>query len=231
MAVRPLVPFDVDGQTLRMPLDARPAGGSDAHLTVLYNGLEYGFWRAQVDRAARVITVAAGRKIPISGDGLNAAATASRFGNFAGRIRYQELESGAIDHALFMGTSVTASAFVWPALKSDGDHDAALDYPPMGTRFQLDPSYMTDERLAGYPQWKRAVLRALRDYGGFVGDTTSNEWTAMPIESGSGYTSFGLADPFVTYAAQTIPSTIRSRSTAPVTASTLRAESTGPSCE
>ena len=193
-------PFNVDGQTLRMPLDARPAAGDDAHLTVLYNGLEYGFWRAEVDRDARVISVSAGRKIPIDGDGLDAAATASRFGNFAGRIRYQELEAGVIDHALFMTASVNANTFVYPARKSDGNEDAALDYPPMGTHFQLDPSYMTDERLAGYPPWKRAVLRALRDYGGFIGDSTSNSWTAMPLESGSGYTSFGLPDPFLTYA-------------------------------
>ena len=76
----------------------------------------------------------------------------------------------------------------------------------MGTRFQLA---MTDDQIDALdaPAWKKAVLRALKNYGGYLGDSSSSAWTATPFESGSDYTSFGLPDPFVTFAiSQDLPS-------------------------
>jgi hypothetical protein len=192
-------PYDVDGLTLRMPIQASPAGGSDHHLTVVYNGYEWGFWDARVDRASRTITVGAGRKVPIYGDGLSAAGTSARFANMAGRIRIQELRAGEINHALFMSSNSIASSYVYPAQKSDGGRDASAGYPPMGTRFQLA---MTEGQIDALdvPFWKKTVLRALKNYGGYLGDSTSSPWSALSFESGSDYTSFGLPDPFVTFA-------------------------------
>ena len=69
----------------------------------------------------------------------------------------------------------------------------------MGTRFQLQ---ISDEELARFPPWKQTVLRAFRDYGGFLGDTTESPWSFAAIESGSTYTSFGLEDRMVTFARQ-----------------------------
>ena len=146
-----------------------------------------------------MLTYNAGRKIRIDGDGLNSAATASRFGNLAGRIRAQEMEAGQINHGFFMAASTTATTSVYPAAKSDGNNDPAAGYPPMGTRFQLQ---ISDEELARFPPWKQTVLRAFRDYGGFLGDTTESPWTFAAIESGSSYTSFGLEDRMVTFARQ-----------------------------
>jgi hypothetical protein len=192
-------PYEVDGEKVRMPIEARPAGGSDHHLTIVYNGYEYGFWDAHVDLLTRTIRVGAGRKIPINGDGLSAAGTAARFGNLAGRIRIQELRAGVINHALFMSSNSIASSSVYPAEKSDGWRDAANGYPPMGTRFQLA---MTDDQIDALnaPDWKKAVLRALKNYGGYLGDSSSSPWTVLSFESGSDYTSFGLIDPFAVFA-------------------------------
>ena len=82
----------------------------------------------------------------------------------------------------------------------------------MGSRFQLDPRYMTNERLATYPPWKRAVLRAIRDYGFYLGDSTDRPLKVFPIESGTSYTSFGLPDPWVRYArAHDVPSSFDTR--------------------
>jgi hypothetical protein len=194
-----VAPYEVDGERVRMPIEARPAGGSDRHLTIVYNGYEYGFWDAHVNLLTRTIRISAGRKIPLHGDGLSAAGTAARFGNLAGRIRMQELRAGVINHALFMASNSIASSYVYPAQKSDGNNDAGAGYPPMGTRFQLA---MTDAQIDALdvPPWKRAVLRALKNYGGYMGDSTSAAWTALSFESGSDYTSFGFIDPFAVYA-------------------------------
>ena len=72
-----------------------------------------------------------------------------------------------INHAIFMSASTTGSRLRLPG--AEVGRPAGAGYPPMGTRFQLDPSYATDAWLAGFPAWKRAILRALRDYGGYLG--------------------------------------------------------------
>ena len=193
-------PYAIDGKQVRLPKGAKPASGDDSHLAIVYDGEHWGCYRARIDEPAHVIRCEAGRRIPIGGVGLHAADTASRFPSLGGRIRFQELDAGRIDHALFAASSQIAYTWVYPAEKSDGRWGPRGGYPPMGTRFQLDPAYMTDARLATYPRWKRALLRAIRDYGFYLGDSTNRSLKVFPIESGSGYTSFGLADPWVTYA-------------------------------
>jgi hypothetical protein len=192
--------YAVDGKHVRVPRGAQPAAGADHHLAIVYRGMHWGFYDASVDRETREIHCGAGRKVPIDGVGLHAAETAARFPSLAGLIRYQEVAAGHIDHALFAASSQVAYDWVYPAEKSDGKKSTGEGYPPMGTRLQLDPAYMTDERLAQYPPWKRPVLRAIRDYGFYLGDSTDASLKLLPFESGTSYTSFGLPDPWVRYA-------------------------------
>jgi hypothetical protein len=199
-------PYDIDGAQIRMPASAHPAGcvqdaRSDRHLGVVYNGYEYGMWNVRIDAANRVIYPETGRKVPVSGDGLNASCTNARFACLAGRIRYQELEAGRIDHALFATTNHLRTGSVYPARQgSTNNPSLGSDWPQNGTRVQLDPSYATDQWLARFPAWKQAILRALRDYGAYFGDDTSSPMTFTSFESGTGYTALGLADPFEKYA-------------------------------
>ena len=51
------------------------------------------------------------------------------------------------------------------------------------------------------PDWQKTILRAMAHYGMFVGDTGGSPW-GVQFESGSTYTSFGQADPWVTWAKQ-----------------------------
>jgi hypothetical protein len=51
------------------------------------------------------------------------------------------------------------------------------------------------------PEWKKVVLRALRRYGMFVGDTGGPGFQ-IQAESGSSFTSFGAEDPWVTLGRQ-----------------------------
>jgi hypothetical protein len=192
--------YGIDGRRVRLPDGAEPSSGDDHHLAVVYDGEHWGCYGTDVDHERRIIRCESGRRVPIDGDGLHAAETAARFPSLAGRIRFQELDAGRIRHALFATSSQIASTHVFPAEKSDGERDAAQGYPPMGTRFQLDPDYMTEERLkSDYPPWKRALLRAVRDYGFYLGDSTASPLKLVPIESGTSYTSLGLDDPWQEY--------------------------------
>ena len=110
----------IDGEMIRVPQGARPAGGSDHHMTIVQpDGWEYDLWNAQPVQNG-VLNYDSGRSISVEGDGLNSAATASRFGNMAGQVRAQELEEGHVNHALFMAASTIASNAVYPAALNPG---------------------------------------------------------------------------------------------------------------
>jgi hypothetical protein len=63
----------------------------------------------------------------------------------------------------------------------------------MGAHFFLDMSE-SEIVASGAPAWKQTIMRAMARYGMFVGDTGGG---FIKIESGSSFTSFGNADPWV----------------------------------
>lgn len=199
-------PYAVAGKLVHLPAGARPAAGSDHHLAVIDDGYEWGFWNAQVDHAAHVITGAGtlgeglvGRKVPLSGSGLNASCTAARFPCLAGIIRAQELAAGEINHSLFMTVHCTNGTGVYPSdITTKPECTDPTDAPPMGARFQLNMSDAQIDALP-VPAWKKTILRAMAHYGLYVGDITGSPW-GLIFESGSSYTSFGQEDEMVKFA-------------------------------
>lgn len=202
----------IEGMQVRIPDAARQAGGTDAHLTVVdqSTGWEWNLWEVKEKPAGGgTLQTGWGGRTRIDGDGLGGMATAAGFGNLAGIIRAQELESGEIRHALFMVVGCTSKDWVWPA------NQAALpcvdqglpdeNAVPDGARFQLDISDAEIDALA-VPSWKKAILRAMARYGMYVGDTNGLAYWQLEAESGQTYTSFGMPDPLVQYAiAQGLP--------------------------
>jgi hypothetical protein len=193
-----------------LPAGAAPSGrwplpeetSWDSHLTVVdqKSGWEYDMWNVwRVDHGQREIEASWGGRTKIAGDGLGSAAIAANYGSFAGVIRPQELAAGRIDHALVMNVPCTKGK-VWPATGTGRlCADAGLPSrgaPYMGSRYQLA---ISAEKLSTYPSWQRAILRALKQYGAYVADTTGLEedWS-LKFESRAGYTSLGHEDPFVT---------------------------------
>jgi hypothetical protein len=208
----------IEGHQIRIPDAARPAAGGDGHMTVVQpDGWEYDFWRVGTKpRGGGMMTFAGGGRTRVDGSGLNSGATAANFGNLAGVIRGPELAAGLIPHALFVvvkcaarGTSFGygtrtsgTSSYVYPASHpgSPCSTDSG-DLPPLGARLQLA---MSETQIAALsvPAWKKTILRALARYGGYIGDT-GGPGLAFQFESGATYTSFGVADPLVTFAKQT----------------------------
>ncbi len=94
---------------------------------------------------------------------------ASGFAGAAGLIFPEELQSGRIDHALFMSFPFTkAGGPVAPATSSDG-LTTAPGAIPMGARIQLDPAL--DLLQLNLDPYELIVGRALQEYGMIVGDT------------------------------------------------------------
>jgi len=134
----------------------------------------------------------------INGNGLGSAATAAGFGLAAGVIRPEELAAGQINHALFMVVKCTNGTSVWPAGSSSGRSCSSIglsnaNAPAMGQHFYLDLSEAQIEALP-QPTWAKTILRAMAQYGLYVGDTGGG---FLKLESGTSYTSFGLPDPWM----------------------------------
>ncbi|MGF1627311.1 MAG: hypothetical protein ACFCVH_20715 [Alphaproteobacteria bacterium] len=85
-----------------------------------------------------------------------------------GLVRYEEVEAGAIDHALRVTFPATQQAFILPATHYASDStDPSL--PPMGLRLRLRADY----DLSGYHGQARVILEALQRYGLIVADNGS----------------------------------------------------------
>ena len=87
----------------------------------------------------------------------------------AGLVRWDEVESGEITHALRFTVRRTRRAYVHPA-RHWASSDTSSFLPPMGMRVRLKASY----DISGFPPRAQVVLRALKHYGMIVADNGSD---------------------------------------------------------
>lgn len=85
-----------------------------------------------------------------------------------GLVRYDEVASGEIRHALRFTAPQTRRAYVWPA-RHYASSLTGPEYPPMGQRFRLK----ADFDLSGFSPHVRVILHALKTYGMFLADNGS----------------------------------------------------------
>lgn len=85
-----------------------------------------------------------------------------------GLVRYDEVASGAIDHALRFTAPQTRDEYVWPARHFASDLTGE-GYPPMGQRFRLRADFDT----SSYSPEVQVILRALQRYGMMLADNGS----------------------------------------------------------
>jgi len=192
----------VEGAQIRIPDGAQPAGGSDAHLSVIdqASGWEYDFWGVESKPSGGgTLTIRWGGKTRIDGNGLGSDAVAAQYGTAAGVLRAEELASGQINHALFLGVACDSGQWVYPATKGGSQCADPTNAPPEGTRFQLTLSDAQIQALP-VPDWKKTILTAMAHYGMIVGDT-GGTW-GIAQESEVAYTSVGAPDPWVALAKQ-----------------------------
>jgi hypothetical protein len=87
-----------------------------------------------------------------------------------GLVRYEEVEAGAINHAIRFALRPTRNEYVWPA-RHEASDISDKNVPPMGQRFRLKAEFDT----SGYSPQAKAVLEALKKYGMVLADN-ANEW-------------------------------------------------------
>ena len=86
-----------------------------------------------------------------------------------GLVRYDEVQSGVITHAIRMTAEATDTSYLWPARHEAGT-SSNPDLPPMGARFRLKADY----DISGYSAQAQVVLRAMQQYGLILADNGSN---------------------------------------------------------
>ena len=86
-----------------------------------------------------------------------------------GLVRYDEVASGHIDHAIRFTANRTSKAYVWPAKHQAGSTTDA-DVPPMGAWFRLRADYPT----AGLAPQAKVIVEAMKTHGIILADNGSS---------------------------------------------------------
>jgi hypothetical protein len=85
-----------------------------------------------------------------------------------GLVRYDEVASGEIRHAIRFTVPQTRRAYVWPA-RHYASQLTGDQYPPMGQRFRLK----ADFDISGFSPEVQVILQALKTYGMILADNGS----------------------------------------------------------
>jgi hypothetical protein len=97
---------------------------------------------------------------------------------FPGLVRYDEVASGHIDHAIRVTFDQTRRAFIHPATHYASD-SCNVNLAPMGLRFRLKPSYS----LSKFSGEALVIARALKQYGMINADNGSNWYITGATDS------------------------------------------------
>src|SRR4051794_6524424 len=176
-------------QGVPIPPDARPAAGTDGHLTVwqpstdtlweLWRAVRRADgWHASWGGAMKRVSTSPGYYTNAAWDSLSASngwgwgSTASSLPVIAGTVRIDELKAGRIDHALALDVPAPCGGvFSWPAQRTDGT-STSPDCMPEGAHLRLDPSL--DLSKLRLPPITRMLAEAAQRYGMIIRDRTGH---------------------------------------------------------
>ena len=87
-----------------------------------------------------------------------------------GLVNYNEVASGAMDHAIRFTAQCTQESYLWPARHEAGQSDSSC--PPMGARFRLNASFALP--ASSCSAFCQTVLTTMKTYGLILADNGSN---------------------------------------------------------
>jgi hypothetical protein len=86
-----------------------------------------------------------------------------------GLVRYDEILSGEINHAIRF-TAENTNRYIWPARHLTSNNPNTPYIPPMGARFRLKASF----NVSSYPPEMQVILNAMKTYGIILADNGSD---------------------------------------------------------
>ncbi|MCU1360270.1 MAG: hypothetical protein JWN99_1559, partial [Ilumatobacteraceae bacterium] len=181
---QPLVPIDLtdyadesDPGPYPVPLDAPVEGGSqsdgDRHVLVVQQGTCQLYEMGNAVPNGHGWTATGGAKFDLTTGALRpitwTSADAAGLPILPGLVRYDEVASGSIRHAIRVTFSQTQHGFILPATHQ-ASSNTDPDLPAMGQRFRLSAGY----DLSGLTGQSLVIARAMQRYGLIVADNGSN---------------------------------------------------------
>ena len=97
---------------------------------------------------------------------------------FPGLVRYDEVASGSIKHAIRFTMAFTEGTFVLPATHETSG-SSGTGRPAMGARFRLKPSF----NISGFSAANQVILEAMKNYGIIVADNGSTMYISGAPDS------------------------------------------------
>jgi hypothetical protein len=156
------------------PIEGGPQSSGDRHVLVIDIGncILYELYSAY-PQAGGSWYAGSGAVFNLESDTLRPAgwtsADAAGLPIFAGLVRYDEVASGEIRHALRFTAPQTQKAYVWPA-RHYASNLTGAQYPPMGQRFRLKAGF----DISGFSPQNQVILQALKRYGMMLADNGSS---------------------------------------------------------
>src|SRR4051794_3321656 len=158
----------VQGLQIAIPSGAKPARGGDGHLTVIdpLTNWEYDFWQVtSKPRGGGTLQASWGGHAIVDSFGIGTdrvGAVAWGGPTAAGLLRAEEIEAGAVNHALLMIVPCDNGDSAFPARHSGQECPPSqrADAPAMGARYRLN---MTDAQINAIhplPAWKKTIFEA-----------------------------------------------------------------------
>ncbi len=163
-------PFPIPTNT---PVEGGPDSGGDRHVIVVDRfRCELFELFSAYPGPGNSWTAASGARYELDSSDLRqdgwTSADAAGLPIFPGLVRYDEVASGHIGHAIRFTAPDTQAAHVWPA-RHDASDLTSQSYPPMGQRFRLKASF----DISGFSPQVRVILQAFKEYGIILADNGS----------------------------------------------------------
>jgi hypothetical protein len=157
---------------LNAPVEGGAASGGDRHVLVLQQGTCKLFELYSAYPKAGSWDAGSGAVFDLSSNALRpegwTSADAAGLPILPGLVRYEDIEAGAVRHAIRFTVSCTQRGYIHPAVHHAGSNNT--NCPPMGARFRLKSNYDISS-LSGAA---RIIAEAMQQYGLIVADNGSN---------------------------------------------------------
>ncbi|MGD2102256.1 MAG: hypothetical protein PVG83_08445 [Acidimicrobiia bacterium] len=159
---------------LDAPIEGGPSSSGDRHVIVYdaYRCELYELFDATPGPGSSW-TAASGARYDLTSSDLRpdgwTSADAAGLPILPGLVRYDEVESGEITHAIRFTAPQTQASHVWPA-RHDASNSNDPARPPMGQRFRLEAGFDISE----YSPDVQVILTAMKRYGLILADNGSS---------------------------------------------------------